>query len=62
MSAGHVGDTHGSNILSSAADVLGMGVFGLRWCGWYRWGVRRGLGTVGLCYVCVSCESGYLCR
>ena len=37
-------------------------VFWLRWCGWYRWGVGRGLGPgsggVGWCYVCVSCESG----
>ena len=32
-----------------------MSVFGLRWC---RWGVGRGFGGVGWCYVCVSCESG----
>ena len=38
-------------------------VFGLRWCGWCRWGVGRGLGpgsgVVGWCYVCVRCESGF---
>ena len=38
-------------------------VFGLRWCGWCRWGVGRGLGpgsgAVVWCYVCVRCESGF---
>ena len=37
--------------------------FGLRWCGWCRWGVGRrlgqGSGAVGWCYVCVRCESGF---
>ena len=41
-------------------------VFGLRWCGWCRWAMGRGLGPgsgcVGLCYVCVRCESVTLCR
>ena len=39
--------------------VLDMCVFWLRWCGWYRWGVGRGLGpgVVGWGYVCVRCES-----
>ena len=34
-------------------------VFGLRWC---RWGVGRGYGpgSGGWCYICVSCESGFL--
>ena len=51
VSAGHVCGTHGSCIVSSAADVLEMSVvrgmremFGLRWCGRCRWGVGRGLG------------------
>ena len=30
-------------------------VFGLRLCGWCRWGMGSGL--EGWCYVCVSCES-----
>ena len=38
-------------------------VFWLRWCGWCRRGVGRGLGpgsgAVGWCYVCVRCESGF---
>ena len=37
--------------------------FGCGGCGWCRWGVGRGLGpgsvAVGLCYVCVRCESGF---
>ena len=40
--------------------------FGSGWCGRCRWGVGRGLwldpGRMGWCYVCVSCESGLLCR
>ena len=40
-------------------------VFRLRWCRWCRWGLGRelgpGSGRVGLCYVCVSCESGFFC-
>ena len=35
----------------------------LRWCGWCRWAVGRGLGpgsrAVEWCYVCVRCESGF---
>ena len=113
VSAGHVGATRGSGIVSSTADVLEMSVvrviigvvgvcvmcllgarrrrggmeerivfglyqlcgnsgsvgrvslFGLRWCGWCRWGVGRGLGPgfggVGWYYVCVSCECGFFC-
>ena len=38
-----------------------VGVFRLRWCGWCRWAVGRGLGpgsgAVGWCYACVRCES-----
>ena len=36
-------------------------VFGLLWCGWCMWGVGRGLGpgSGGVCYVYVSCESGF---
>ena len=38
-------------------------VLGLRWCGWYRWGVGNGPGSgsggVGQCYVCVRCESRF---
>ena len=41
--------------------MLDVSVFWLWWCGWCRWGVGRGLGpglgAVGLCYVCVRCES-----
>ena len=37
--------------------------FGCGGCVWCRWGVGRGLGqgsgAVGLCYVCVRCESGF---
>ena len=38
-------------------------VFWLRWRGWSKRGVGRGLGpgsgAVGWCYVCVRCESGF---
>ena len=41
-----------------------LSVFWLRWCGWCRRRVGRGLGLgsggVGWCYVCVSLDS--LCR
>ena len=44
-------------------SVERLSVFRLRWCGWCRWEVGRGLGPrsggVGWCYVCVSCESGF---
>ena len=110
VSAAHAGGTHGSGIVSSAADVIWMSVvrgmrgvgegcvcvwlgaarvergrvdekigfvlyqscenrgsvgrvsvFGLRWCGWCRWGVGRGLGPGSgrVCYVCVRSESGF---
>ena len=40
-----------------------MSVFGLRWCGWCRFRVGRGLGPgsggVWLGYVGVSCESRF---
>ena len=42
-----------------AGGVLDM----LRWCGWCKWGVGRGLGpgsgAVGWYYVCVGCGSGF---
>ena len=51
--------------------VLDVSVFGLRWCGWYRWGVDRGIGSgsggVVLCLcelrvriLCVDGRSRYL--
>ena len=43
MSAGHVGGTHGSGIVSSSADVLGISV------------VHRMRGLCGLCGVCEIC-------
>ena len=48
-----------TNPCENRSSVGRVSVFGLRWC---MWGVGRGLGTgygrMGLCYVCVSCESG----
>ena len=44
-------------------NPVSVSVFLLRWCGWCRWGVSRGVGpgsgAVGWCYVCVRCESGF---
>ena len=48
----------------SKGSVGRVSVFELRWCGWRRCGVGRGIGLgsggLGLCYVCVSSESDYL--
>ena len=33
-------------------------VFWLRWCGWFRWGVGRGLGPGSGGVVLCMCESG----
>ena len=46
VSAGHVGVTHGSGIVSSAADVLCMSV------------VRGIRGVGGVCEVCMSFARG----
>ena len=46
FSAGHVGDTRGSGIVSSAADVLGMSVVG----------EMRGVG--GVCEMCMCLAQG----
>ena len=65
VSAWHVGGTRGSGIMSSTDDVVGIsGVvavtvirilfFVLHVCM-----LGTGFGRVGLCYVCVSCESGF---
>ena len=47
----------------NSGSVGRMSVFGLRWCGWCRRGVVRGLGPGSgggmlWCYVCVRYESG----
>ena len=42
VSAGHVGDTHGSGIVCSADDVLGMSV------------VRGMIGVGGVCEMCLG--------
>ena len=46
VSAGHVGGTHGSGIVSSAADVLWMSA------------VRRMRGVGGVCEVCMCLARG----
>ena len=44
----------GFGLYQSCGNMGSVGcVFGLRWCGWYRW--ER---VVWRCYVCVSCQSG----
>ena len=56
----------GFGLYQSCGDRGSVGrvsVFCLRWCGWCRWGVCRGLGPglgeVGWCYICVRRESGF---
>ena len=67
-----MGGTRGSGVLSSTGDVLvrgvggvcdmclcfgcgGVGGVGGEWVG----GLGQGSGSVGWCYVCVRCESGF---
>ena len=56
-----------TNPLGKQGECLDMcPVFWLRWCGWCRWrvgwGAWTGVGSGGgWCYVCVRCESGFLC-
>ena len=54
----------GFGLYQSCGDkgsVTRVSVFWLWWCGGCRWAVGSGLGpgsgAVGLCYMCVRCES-----
>ena len=51
---------NGFGLYQSGGDRGSVGrvsVFGLRCCGWCRWGV----GDKGLYYVCLCCESAFFC-
>ena len=59
---GEGGEWIGFGVYQSCGNRGSVGrvsVFWLRWCGWFRWGVGRGIGPgsggVGWCYVCLRC-------
>ena len=61
LRGGRVDERIGFRLYRSCGDRESVGrvsVFWLQWCGW---GVGRGLGpgSVGWCYVCVRCDSGF---
>ena len=56
---GWVDERIGIGIYQSCGNKGSVGrvsVFGLRWCGWYRWGVGRGLGPSSGGVVLCLCE------